>query len=545
MYRLLLSFLTIFLFSFSPAFAKGPLAPVKTDNPRDTMRSFMEAMDAYKKGLKTQDKRLQEKIDDAVRCLDIEDVSALSRQAFGRQAAIFLKEVIDRIIVIDYEQIPDDVGTPESPLLRWRLKNTEITIIRMESGERIGEYLFSAATCERAEEFFNKVKHLPFLKGTGGGAGFKASLLERYLPEWAFRELGTVAYWQWIGLLIIIFLGLLVRFFVKLIGHFFIFLSKRTVTEWDDLFVEKLVDPVALLATTGVWFFSLNLLNFRGISLSVLSLCIKALLAISFIWIFYRMSVLLTLYLEKLAGKTESKIDDQVVQLVSRSIKIFVFSLGVLLALQNMGIQIFSLIAGLGLGGLALALAAKDSLANFFGSIMLMLDRPFRVGDWVIAGGEEGTVEDIGFRSTRIRTFYNSLISIPNSKIATSSIDNMGLRDYRRVKTTIGITYDTPPEKVEAFVKGIKDIIKNSLSTRKDYFHVVFTDFGPSSLNILLYFFLKVPDWSTELVERQKIFLEIKRLAAALEVNFAFPTQSLHIETLPGQDLPLGKGVQH
>ena len=541
MYRLLLSFLIISLFSYASAAAKGPLAPVKTDSPRDTMRSFMEAMDEYKKGLKTGDKRLQEKIDDAVRCLDLSDISALSRQTFGRETAIFLKEVIDRVIVIDYEQIPNDVGTPESPLLRWRLKDTEITITRVDSGERIGEYLFSARTCERAEAFYDKVEHLPFLKGTGGGAGYKGPWLERYLPEWTFKEFGKIAYWQWMGLLVTIFLGLLMRFLIKLIGQFLLFLSKRTVTEWDDLLVEKLVNPVALLATAGVWFASLNLLKFRGIPLTVLTFFIQGLLAVAFIWIFYRIAELLTLYLEKLAVKTANKIDDQVVQLVSRSIKIFVLCLGVLLALQNMGIQIFSLIAGLGLGGLALALAAKDSLANFFGSIMVMLDRPFRVGDWIIAGGEEGTVEDIGFRSTRIRTFYNSLISIPNSKIATSGVDNMGLREYRRVKANIGITYDTPPEKIEAFIDGIKDIIKNNPSTRKDYYHVVFTDFGPSSLDILLYFFLKVPDWATELVERQKIFIEIKRLAAALGVSFAFPTQSLHVETLPGQDFPPGK----
>jgi len=150
----------------------------------------------------------------------------------------------------------------------------------------------------------------------------------------------------------------------------------------------------------------------------------------------------------------------------------------------------------------------------------------------------EGTVEEIGFRSTRIRTFYNSVIVVPNTKIATTAVDNMGLRQFRRVRTTIGVTYNTPPEKLEAFLEGIKNIILANPATRKDFFHVVFNDFGPSSLDILVYFFLRVPDWSHELVERQNVLLEIVNLAHTLGVSFAFPTQSLHVESMPGQPQP-------
>jgi MscS family membrane protein len=122
---------------------------------------------------------------------------------------------------------------------------------------------------------------------------------------------------------------------------------------------------------------------------------------------------------------------------------------------------------------------------------------------------------------------------VPNSLVATAGVDNMGLREYRRVYTTLGITYDTPPETIEAFLEGIKNIIKANPHTRKDYFHAVFNDFGNSALEIMLYFFLSVPDWSNELVERQNVLLEIVRLAEELGVEFAFPTQTLHVETFP------------
>ena len=195
-----------------------------------------------------------------------------------------------------------------------------------------------------------------------------------------------------------------------------------------------------------------------------------------------------------------------------------------------------SVLAGLGLGGLAFALAAKDACANFFGSIMILLDRPFNIGDWVIIGETEGSVEEIGFRSTRIRTFYDSLITVPNSILANANIDNMGQRNYRRIKAFFGLTYDTPPEKMEAFLEGVKNIVKANPYTRKDYYHVVFTAYGNFSLDVMLYCFSKVPDWSAELVQRQNIYLEILRLAEKIGVDFAFPTQTLHMESFPGQE---------
>jgi small-conductance mechanosensitive channel len=150
-------------------------------------------------------------------------------------------------------------------------------------------------------------------------------------------------------------------------------------------------------------------------------------------------------------------------------------------------------------------------------------------------GDKEGTVQSIGLRSTRIRTFYDSVLTIRNSLAVSSIVDNMGMRSYRRVKAQIGIRYDTPPERVEAFLEGIKRIIQTNPTTRKDLFHVVLNDFGPDHLMILLYFFVQALDWSTELVERQRIFLEVIRLAHALGVQFAFPTQTLEIEAFPGR----------
>jgi MscS family membrane protein len=151
----------------------------------------------------------------------------------------------------------------------------------------------------------------------------------------------------------------------------------------------------------------------------------------------------------------------------------------------------------------------------------------------VVIGDVEGTVEDIGFRSTRIRTFYNSLVTIPNGNLVRATVDNYGRRKYRRWKTHVAITYDTPPDRIEAFCEGIRELIRKHPYTRKDYYMVYFNQFAASSLNILLYAFHETPDWATELRERHRLFVDIVRLAKRLGVEFAFPTQTVHLASAP------------
>ncbi|SMF34161.1 mechanosensitive ion channel family protein [Pseudobacteriovorax antillogorgiicola] len=509
------------------------LKPVKTDSPKETMKTFMAAMNEYHEGVKKRDENREKSLDRAVRTLSLGHISPLMRADAGRKAAIYLKEVIDRVIVIDYEKIPPGKLAPEMNGNFWRLKNTEI-VIRMEnSGAREGEFLFSADTVDRAKDFYLLVKDYPYLEGTGQGAGFRETAVERYIPKALKGEMFGVPSWQLIG----IFVSLILGFLVKIIAEGALSLGKRLATsshsDWDDKMLHAVEGPAGYCAASGFWFMSLYILRLEGALLHGLSLFVQFVFSVSVIWIFYRLADVWSEYVAVVAKKTDLIFDDQLVPLLNRALRAFILIFGGLIAIQNLGVNVMSVIAGLGLGGLAFALAAKDTAANLFGSLMILWDRPFRIGDWIIFGGVEGTVEDVGFRSTRVRTFYNSLVTIPNAVVANGHIDNMGQRKFRRVKAVLGITYDTPPEKIEAFLEGIKNIIRANPTTKKDNFHVVFNNYGSSSLDILLYFFLSVPDWATELVQRQNIFIEVKRLAADLNIDFAFPTQSLHVESFP------------
>ena len=254
------------------------------------------------------------------------------------------------------------------------------------------------------------------------------------------------------------------------------------------------------------------------------------------VWFFYRQIDVLAGFLEEKADATDTKLDDQLVPLVRRTLKAFVVVIGGIFILQNLSVDVASLVAGLGLGGLAFALAAKDTVANFFGAITIFVDRPFQIGDWVVIENVEGTVEDVGFRTTRIRTFYNSLITIPNSKLTGTPVDNLGVRMYRRIKCYISITYDTPPLKVQAFCEGVRAVIDAHPDTRKDYYHVYLNRLGAASLDILLYCFVKTATWSEELKAKHELFLSILKLAEQLDVQIAFPTQTLHVDSFPGEE---------
>jgi len=253
--------------------------------------------------------------------------------------------------------------------------------------------------------------------------------------------------------------------------------------------------------------------------------------------VFYKLADLLSAYFARQADKTESNLDDQLVPLVRKTLKAFIVVLGSLYILKKgLQVDIWPFLTGLSIGGLAFALAAQDTIKNFFGSIMIFIDKPFQVGDWITSGDVDGTVEEVGFRSTRVRTFRNSLMYIPNGRIADATIDNHGLRQYRRFYSTVTITYDTPPELINVFVEGLREIVKNHPKTRKDYYNVYFNNMSAFSLDIMFYVFFEVPTWGDELQARHEVLIQIVKLANELGVNFAFPTQTLHMENFPEKE---------
>lgn len=251
--------------------------------------------------------------------------------------------------------------------------------------------------------------------------------------------------------------------------------------------------------------------------------------SIAIIWLIFRLIDVFIGIIVHRTSHTGRRLDKSLAAFIAGTLKVLAFLITAVIIASNLGFNVTGLVAGLGIGGLAIALAAQESLSNLFGSLVIFTDRPFKVGDWIVIGTTEGIVESVGFRSTRIRTFYNSLITVPNGELMKMQIDNMGVRRYRRTKTIISVTYGTPPSKMEAFTAGIRELIMIHPYTRKDLFHCWFREFGPASLNIELTVHFKVADYAMENRERQRLFLDIMRLADELGVEFAFPTQTIYM----------------
>jgi len=232
-----------------------------------------------------------------------------------------------------------------------------------------------------------------------------------------------------------------------------------------------------------------------------------------------------------LAVSSESTVSEMLSVLIGRTLKIAV----VIIALLQMvtlliGKPLTSVLAGLGIGGLAFALAAQDTLKNFFGSLALFSDKPFQIGERVIIDGHDGPVEDVGLRSTRIRTLDGHLVTIPNGELARMSVQNIGKRPYIRRLFNIGITYDTPPEKIERALEIIKDILKDHEGVNPEFPpRVFFNEFNNDSLNILVIYWYHPPEYWNFLKFSEKVNLEILNRFNYEGIDFAFPTQTLYL----------------
>ncbi len=461
----------------------------------------------------------------AAECLDFSQEQPPSSPQTKATLAEYLKETIDRMELVRLDEIPNKEVAPPYDFPPDDPK-APIVVARHEPS---GNWLFNAATVARIVDLYEQYKSRPKI----AGLNWLEKLAKSISPTLLETQI-LLANYQWICLLILIFLGFLADMIARVILHqlsraWFKFVRKEKEREGEPDLQRGVWRPVGLLVQALVWYGGTLVIGLPPTFRSILLLGVKFFAVVAAVWTSFRLIDVLAAFLARKAEKTDTRFDDLLVPLFSRSMKVFVVVIGVLVCAEAFNLPIMGMLTGLGIGGLAIGFAAKDAIANFFGSVTVLTDRPFEIGDWIVTGGVEGTVESVGFRSTRVRTFYNSLVTLPNSNLTTAVVDNMGKRRFRRIKTMLGVQYDTTPDQMEAFCEGIRELIRRHPYTRKDYYHVYFNEFSDSSLNILLYCFLECPDWSIELREKQRLYLDIMRLADKLGVSFAFPTRTLHM----------------
>lgn len=307
--------------------------------------------------------------------------------------------------------------------------------------------------------------------------------------------------------------------------------AAKTEFKYDDLLLDAILPPVsAFILTTGLFFAVIQLgiarepYDITGFA----SRAFKVALSVIATWMVYRLGDLFSEILRTAFAKTDTELADQFAPLARQSVRILVVVVGAILIIQNLGYSVSSLLAGLGIGGLAVALAAQDTLANFFGTIVMFTDRPFKIGDWVQFKTVDGDVESIGLRTTRIRTWSKSLVVVPNKMLTSEIIENWSAMPKRRVKMTIGVTYDSPPGKVAELVNRIRTLLVEDEGVDQEYMLVNFTGFGPSSLDLFIYYFTKSTVWAEYLDVRERINLKIMKAVESLDLSFAFPSTTIY-----------------
>jgi MscS family membrane protein len=530
--------------------ASGP-PPAAFDSPHSTLRTFLTAMSTDPPNLEravecldlsgVPDEAGPQLANDLYRCINrlewiyfADDDLYANRRDRNLLTAADLAEEKNRGIT-RYRLFPRDIRfatwVDEKQYERAReLAGPDLTIEIVETAS--GAWKFSAETVKHIEELWDRLEELPTVSEfTGREYLLLAERIEALFPA-SLRDNSflSVEYWQWICLFALILLGLIIDLVVRLI---LTTIARRMIARREghakSETLGKTVRPFGLAVAAVFWLLTLSELGLPAVALRVLLPAVRFFAMLAMVWAAFRVTDLVGEVAASKAARTETKFDDLVIPLIRKTLKVFIAIFGLIYIADSLEISVVPLLTGLGIGGVGFAFAAKDTLENLFGSITVIADRPFQVGDWIETGDVEGIVEEVGFRSTRVRTFYNSLVTIPNGNLVRAVVDNFGRRKYRRWSTHLNITYDTPPAKIEAFCEGIRELVRIHPYTRKDYYQVWLHQFGAHSLDILIYVFWEVPDWQTELRERHRLAVDIIRLADRLGVEFAFPTQTLHL----------------
>ncbi len=519
-----------------------PLQPADTSSPRATLNSFRSACDkAFRyirdHGRTTSDERSVDYVTHQILyCLDLSQVPEYMRQFSGRESAVYLKEVLDRIElpleheIPDLEQIEQDSDKP--PLTHWTIPNTEITIERIQEGPRQGNYVFSAATVDKVDDFYERVKHLPYQPGASEGflewylSEPKSPLMSKFvhsLPEWIRTRVYGQAIWQWMGLALIILLAAAVMFAAYRAGRW-----KTGQSRQANLirYCFSLALPIAaMLVPIIVKSFAEQQLVISGRALTVTRFSANLVFLFTVLVVLVGAGSRIAEIIIAQPNIHPRGVDAQFIRLACKASSLVAALIIFLEGGQYLGIPLTTLLAGAGVGGLAVALGAQDMLRNLFGSLMIILDKPYRVGERISVKEYDGVVEEIGLRSTKIRLLTGHLAVIPNEEMGRLDIENIGRRLHIRRVMDIAIPLDTPPEKVEESLRIARDIMQDHQGQQADFPpRIFFTDYNRDSLNLRIIYWYHPPEYWEFLAFSEQINLQLMREFEKAEIPFALPT---------------------
>jgi len=309
-------------------------------------------------------------------------------------------------------------------------------------------------------------------------------------------------------------------------------ITSKTKNNADDKFIDIIEPPMKFSILILGFFLAeewLDLENFQNIAQHIE----KTLISFVIFWTLFRTVSQFAYIFKKFSTKFGKELSSDIENFIIKFLKVIIVLIGVMTILDSWGINVGAFVASLGLVGMAFALAAKDTAANLFGSLVIFSDKPFNKVDWILTPNVEGTIESIGIRSTRVRTFAQALVSVPNAVIANSAITNWSKMGKRRIKMRLGLTYSTNTNQMENILKELRAMLENHPDIHKDTIMVHFDEFQDSSLSLFCYFFTNTTVWSEYLQVREDVNLKMMKIVEQNGAGFAFPSQSIYLESTP------------
>lgn len=431
-------------------------------------------------------------------------------QKTAQGLAIQLKQVLDgKGIFIQLDRIPQDPAYSDS-LTRTHKYVLHARLPEVYLERAGGNWYYSDETVKAIPELYKQV--FPF------GSAF----WPKWFPYKSNKTILGLHPWQWGGMSIILGSFILVYFIFRFILLFFIrkIVERRIQGPFEDQELLKMLAKALslIIALFAVKLFVPTLLLSNKFASSIIT-GIELVSGVITVLLVYKGTELGIRYAQLMAKKTLTPWDDQLVLVVRRFSKLIILVLGLGYILNILDVNLTAVIAGISIGGLAIALAAQDTVKNFIGSIMIFMDRPFRIGDMIKGDNFEGVVQEVGFRSTRIRTVDESVIAVPNGRLADMTIDNRGKRIIRRFKSELEIPHHTPQYLIDRFMQGLRTIINKHPNTQNATLQVYFSNITPKAIIITVNYKYTVLDNKDEFSHRQYIFKHILALAHLLQIE--------------------------
>ena len=505
-----------------------PNTTINRESPRQTVVGYLEA--AREGDYAT-----------AAHFLDLTAITPAERPARGAKLAHRFKIVLDKTFWVDPQAVSDqesgavdDGLAPNQELLTTLVVDNREIPIRLHVRAREGggyAWLFDQGTVSAIDELYRT-----------HGYGW----LGDHLPATFFTiRLFEVELWQILGLFLILGVGwVFARVLKRPLMSILSRSVKKTDVEWDDELAAVVGGPLGVGLFAGVVFFGTQWLGFsvpvqQGLAVfwRLLAVVILGWLLSSWVSVGARLMV-------RAVADDDGSLAKSFIPLFARVARIGVWALVAVLALDAVGFQVMGLIAGLGIGGLAIAFAAQKTIENFFGAVSIASDRPFQRGNFVDIGGTTGTVEEVGLRSTRLRTLARTLVSIPNGSVSTSQIENLSVRDRILFNPTIGLVYGTTRSQIELVIDEIKKTLADNPRVFNESFRVRLSGFGDSSIDIGVLSWIDTTDYNEYTAVVEELNLEIMRIVEKAGTGFAFPSQTVYLGRDSGIDVTLASEAE-